>query len=68
MLTRRRGLSFRCFVCYRERRESESLREAKERERLEKQRAEQAVHEHFKESLRLAHQKVSQALLLGFAR
>lgn len=35
-----------------------------ERERLEKQRAaEQAVHKHFEESLRLAQQKVSQPLL-----
>lgn len=44
-----------------EKRERE--REAKmERERLEKQRAaEQAVHKHFEESLRLAQQKVSQS-------
>lgn len=46
-----------------EKREREREREAKmERERLEKQRAaEQAVHKHFEESLRLAQQKVSQA-------
>jgi hypothetical protein len=59
---------------YRERREAEVRelekrereREAKmERERLEKQRAaEQAVHKHFEESLRLAQQKVSQASFL----
>jgi len=65
-------------ACYRERREAEVRelekrereREAKmERERLEKQRAaEQAVHKHFEESLRLAQQKVSQALLLVFIR
>lgn len=35
-----------------------------EREKLEKQRAaEQAVHKHFEESLRLAHQKFSQVFL-----
>ena len=39
-----------------------------ERERLEKQRAaEQAVHKHFEESLRLAQQKVSQPLLPVFS-
>jgi hypothetical protein len=56
-----------CFACCRERREAEVRelesreREAKlERERIEKQRAaEQAVHKHFEESLRLAQQKVS---------
>jgi len=63
-------------ACCRERREAEVRelekrereREAKmERERLEKQRAaEQAVHKHFEESLRLAQQKVSQVLLLIF--
>ncbi|XP_043460930.1 probable JmjC domain-containing histone demethylation protein 2C isoform X2 [Leptopilina heterotoma] len=46
-----------------EKREREREREAKmERERLEKQRAaEQAVHKHFEESLRLAQHKVSYA-------
>lgn len=46
-----------------EKREREREREAKmERERLEKQKAaEQAVHRHFEESLRLAQHKVSQA-------
>lgn len=62
-------------MCCRERREAEARlekrereREAKmERERLEKQRAaEQAVHKHFEESLRLAQQKVSQPLLPVF--
>lgn len=41
-------------------RERERQEREQERERLEKQRAaEQAVHKHFEESLRLAHQKVS---------
>lgn len=40
-----------------------------EREKLEKQRAaEQAVHKHFEESLRLAHQKVSSVLFLMFCQ
>lgn len=49
-----------------EKREREREREAKmERERMEKQRAaEQAVHKHFEESLRLAQQKVSQPSLI----
>lgn len=59
---------FCIFYYYREHREAEVRelekrereREAKmEREKLEKQRAaEQAVHKHFEESLRLAQQKV----------
>lgn len=46
----------------RERQEREKMERERrqERDRIEKQRAaEQAVHKHFEESLRLAHQKVS---------
>ena len=45
----------------RERQEREKMeRDQQEREKMEKQRAaEQAVHRHFEESLRLANQKVS---------
>lgn len=45
--------------------EKDKERERLERERLEKQRAaEQAVHKHFEESLRLAQQKVSDRLVI----
>lgn len=64
------GVTLKLFCCCcRERREAEARLEKREREanmereRLEKQRAEQAVHKHFEESFRLAQQKVSQPLL-----